>query len=289
MTAAAARTRGLRVGLALLPADDDGTLEPFYADLLAGLEEELDRQGGTIFVQIVADLAAALVAFRRWSAEGLVDAIVVSDLVEDDPREAVCAELALPAVLLGGTSAPGRWVVDYDNHGAMQTGVQFLTDLGHRRLGRVSGPLRYRHTRDRGTAFDVAVAAAGAVGVQLEGDYGALSGAARTRELLARPDRPTAIIYDNDLMALAGLHEAALQGIDVPRDLSVLAWDDTANSRTSHPPLSVVSRNVHDLGALTADVLLRALAGNVPTIERTPGARVVARASTAPAPPPSVP
>jgi DNA-binding LacI/PurR family transcriptional regulator len=276
------RGTGVRVGLALLPADDDGALEPFYADLLAGMEEELDAHGASVFVHVVPDLDAELVAYRRWAREGLVDAVVISDLVEDDPREQTCRELGLPSVLLGGEPGDGRWVVDYDNDGAMRTAVEFLAGLGHRTIGWVSGPQRYRHTQVRGAAFAEAVAAAGAAGVHREGDYGDASGAARTAELLALPEPPTAIVYDNDLMPLAGLREATRQGVRVPEDLSVLAWDDSANVRISHPPLSVVSRDVHELGALTADVLLRAVAGGPPGTTRTPGVRVVPRGSTAP-------
>lgn len=276
------RGTGVRVGLALLPADDDGALEPFYADLLAGMEEELDAHGASVFVHVVPDLDAELVAYRRWAREGLVDAVVISDLVEDDPREQTCRELGLPSVLLGGEPGDGRWVVDYDNDSAMRTAVEFLAGLGHRRIGWVSGPQRYRHTQVRGAAFGEAVAAAGATGVHREGDYGDASGAARTAELLALPEPPTAIVYDNDLMPLAGLREATRQGVRVPEDLSVLAWDDSANVRISHPPLSVVSRDVHELGALTAEVLLRAVAGGPPGTTRTPGVRVVPRGSTAP-------
>ncbi|MBW0254519.1 LacI family DNA-binding transcriptional regulator [Cellulomonas sp. PS-H5] len=279
---------GVRVGLALLPADDDGALEPFYTDLLAGMEEELDAHGASVFVHVVPDLDAELVAYRRWARDGLVDAVVISDLVADDPREQVCRDLGLPSVLLGGEPGDGRWVVDYDNDDAMRTAVAFLADLGHRRVGWVSGPERYRHTRVRAGAFHEAAAAAGIAVVHREGDYGAASGALRTAELLALPEPPTAIVYDNDLMPLAGLREAARLGVRVPQDLSVLAWDDSANVRISHPPLSVVSRDVHELGALTAEVLLRAVAGGPPATTRTPGVRVVARGSTAP-PPSGVP
>ncbi|MET0434734.1 MAG: substrate-binding domain-containing protein, partial [Cellulomonas sp.] len=264
---------GVRVGLALLPADDDGALEPFYTDLLAGMEEELDAHGASVFVHVVPDLDAELVAYRRWARDGLVDAVVISDLVADDPREQVCRDLGLPSVLLGGEPGDGRWVVDYDNDDAMRTAVAFLADLGHRRVGWVSGPERYRHTRVRAAAFHEAAAAAGIAVVRREGDYGAASGALRTAELLSLPEPPTAIVYDNDLMPLAGLREAARLGVRVPEDLSVLAWDDSANVRISHPPLSVVSRDVHELGALTAEVLLRAVAGGPPATTRTPGVR----------------
>lgn len=261
--------------------DDDGGPEPFYADLLAGMEEELDRHEGTVFLHVVPDLEGEIQAYRRWVAEGLVDAVVVSDLVDGDPRQAVCAELGLPAVNIGGDPASGGWVVDYDNAGAMRSAVEHLTGLGHRRIAWVSGPDRYRHTRARAGAFEEGVAAAGGEGIRREGDYGIGAGIALTAELLAATPRPSAIVYDNNLMAVAGLGEAQRLGLEVPRDLSILAWDDLANGRICHPPLSVVSRDVHELGVLTAGLLLRAVRGDRPAVETSPVAQIIVRASTA--------
>jgi len=272
---------GVRIGMALLPAAGNG-LEPFYADLLAGMEEELDRRQATVFLNVVPDLEAEIAAYRRWAAQDLADAVVVTDLVDADPRQAVCADLGLPAVNIGGDPDCGGWVVDYDNAGAMREAVAYLTGLGHRRIGWVSGPRRYRHTRARADAFVAAVAAAGGVGVHREGDYGAPAGAALTGEILRTVPRPTAVLYDNDLMAVAGLEEARAHGLRVPADLSILAWDDSANSRICHPPLSVVSRDVHQLGRITAEVSLRAVNGEPPTVERPPPATILARRSTAP-------
>ncbi|MCD5315230.1 LacI family DNA-binding transcriptional regulator [Kineosporia babensis] len=282
MTSAAGAGAGPRVGMALLAMDDDSGLEPFYASLLAGLEEELDRHDGTVFLHIVPDLDAEILAYRRWVAEDLVDALVVSDLVEGDPRLVVCAELGLPAIHIGGDPASGAWVVDYDNAGAMRAAVQHLTGLGHENIAWVSGPERYRHTQARAEAFTDAVNAAGGRGTRREGDYGAAAGTSLTGELLDLNPRPTAVVYDNDLMAVAGLREARRRGVQVPHDLSILAWDDSANSRICHPPLSVVSRDVHELGVITAGVLLQAVRGDVPMVQTPPCAQVVARASTAP-------
>jgi len=271
----------LRFGLALLPLDDEHGLEPFYADLLSGVEEELDRHGASVLVQIVPDLPAEIAAYRRWADAGLVAGVVVTNLVEDDPREGACAALGLPAVLLGGDPHGGGWVVDYDNAGVMRTAVEFLAGLGHRRLGRVTGPGQYRHTRLRDATYREATAALGVTGVQVVGDYGAASGTTGTALLLDAPEPPTAILYDNDLMAVAGLAEAGRRGLRVPADLSLLAWDDSALCRVAHPALSAVSHDVHELGAVTAQVLLRAARGGAPGVECTPGAAVVARESTA--------
>ncbi|GAB6898806.1 substrate-binding domain-containing protein [Kineosporia succinea] len=268
--------------MALLAMNEGGGLEPFYADLLAGLEEELDRHDGSVFLHVVPDLEAEILAYRRWRSEDLVDAVVVSDLVDNDPRQAVCAELGLPAVHIGGDPASGDWVVDYDNASAMREAVNHLTGLGHVRIAWVSGPGRYRHTQARASSFVEALAAAGGQGLRREGDYGAAAGTALTADLLDADPPPTAVVYDNDLMAVAGLREAHRRGLRVPGDLSILAWDDSANSRICHPPLSVVSRDVHELGVVTAGMLLRAVRGEAPVPEIPPVAQVVARASTAP-------
>jgi DNA-binding LacI/PurR family transcriptional regulator len=282
VTAAVTSGGVLRFALALRTRDDDQGLEPFYADLLAGMEEELDRHGATVLAQIVPDVDAEIVAYRRWVAQRLVSCVVITNLVEGDPREGVCAELGLPAVLLGGDPGTGGWVVEYDNAGVMRTAVDFLVGLGHRTLGRVTGPECYRHTRVRNAAFRAATAAQGVAGTDVVGDYGAASGREGTALLLAEDPRPTAILYDNDVMAVAGLAEVQRRGLRVPDDLSLLAWDDSALCRVAHPSLSAVSRDVHELGAVTAQLLLRAATGTAPGVELTPGAAVVARASTAP-------
>jgi DNA-binding LacI/PurR family transcriptional regulator len=118
----------------------------------------------------------------------------------------------------------------------------------------------------------------------VEGDYLTRSGADRTRELLDRDPAPTALIYDNDIMAVAGLAVAAERKIGVPQQLSLLAWDDSARCRLADPPLSVISRDVHELGQTVAQALLGTVTAEVASVVHTPKARVVARGTTAPAP-----
>lgn len=277
----------LRFGLVLTDGPGDGPLTPFYRDLLAGVEEHLDPRGAAVLMVTAEDRAAELALYRRWAADRLVDAVVVTDLTDGDDRAVVCAREGLPVVLLGGDPAWGLPVVDdYDNGGAMRIAVDHLVGWGHRRIGRVGGPARFLHTRARTAAFERAMTEAGLTGVLVEGDYGAASGAAATRELLTGVDRPTAIVYDNDVMAVAGLAVTTEMGLRVPEDVSLLAWDDSDQCRLARPALSVVSRDVHDLGAATAAALLDTAAGRVPSPGRSPQVRVVARGSTGPAPVP---
>ncbi|MFV0428738.1 MAG: LacI family DNA-binding transcriptional regulator, partial [Arachnia sp.] len=219
-------------GIVLRRAPGYRGMDVFFTNLLDGMDARLRSHDSHIELLIVTTAEQELDALARWSADGLVAAVVIADLQESDPRPALCRELGLPAVSLGTGSDGVMSGVVVDNGGAARLAVDFLVGAGHQRLARVSGPARLRHTKERDSCF--AEQAAGHAGVAcsiLEGDYTTESGYDCTERLLGLDPRPTAILYDNDAMAVAGLEAAQDAGLEVPRDLSILAWDDSALSR----------------------------------------------------------
>ena len=145
--------------------------------------------------------------------------------------------------------------------------VRYLTALGHRRIARVGGAAVLGHTGIRTAAFDEAARTLElAAAWQMATDFSGESGARATRSLLtaAPRDRPTAIVYDNDIMAIAGLAVAAEMGLRVPADVSLLAWDDSQLCRLRHPTLSAMSHDVHGFGAEVAHTLFGMIAGGGP-------------------------
>jgi len=278
--------RSPQFGVVLHRPPTERSNQPFYDSFLAGLEETLDLHGAGVFVQMASSRQEENETYPGWAREQLVDAVVIVDPVRDDPRAALCASLGIPVVVVGeGVRGAQASIVEVDNDSAMRTAVNFLVALGHRVIGRVSGPADLLHTRSRTMAFDTAAEEAGVTGWSVEGDYRAKSGVDCTRELLDRDPTPSALIYDNDVMAVAGLAVAAEREIDVPARLSLLAWDDSARCRLANPPLSVVNRDVHELGQIVAEALLGTQAMEVGSVVHTPKARVVPRGTTAPAPP----
>ncbi|MFS0706342.1 LacI family DNA-binding transcriptional regulator [Cellulomonas sp. 179-A 9B4 NHS] len=258
-------------------------LEPFFMELIAGIEETLSTDGRSLLLHVVPDHEAEIRAYRRWGDGGMVDAVVLVNLVQEDPRLAVLRELAIPTVVVGGPDRALEGVahVWIDNGQAMRDAVAYLVGLGHTTIGRVSGPATLTHTQSRTTALLEECAALGARGVVLEGDYGEESGTRATRALLGRGNAPSAIVYDNDVMAVAGLGVAHELGLSVPANVSLLAWDDSALCRLSHPPLSAMSLDVHAMGVQVADSVLNLLASGRPTSSTAPLPRLVARGSTA--------
>jgi DNA-binding LacI/PurR family transcriptional regulator len=262
-------------------------VEPFYAEFIAGLEDTLRATNGSVLVHIADNLDEEVASYRRWAASGHVSAIVVHDLTENDARTGILQGLGLPALVLGDplqASGAGVVTIEVDNFEAVTLAVQYAVELGHRRIGRVAGPAELVHTGVRTASFAEAITASGATAATVTGDYSEPSGYDGTRELLRGPQKPTMILFDNDLMAIGGLAYAREAGIRVPEDLSLLAWDDSSLCRLSNPPLSVMRRDLHWLGAAAAETVQELLAGRSPGSIPAPAPQVVARGTTAPPP-----
>ena len=272
------------VGLVLArPASTLG-VEPFMMKLISGMETTLATRSIALLLQVVPDHDAEVAAYRRWWAERRVDGIFLVNLRVDDKRVPVLEELGLPAVVIGGPghhgSLPGVWS---DDASAMAMVVEYLAALGHRRIARVAGPPGLLHTELRGRAFDqVATRLALESAVTQVTDYSAEQGAQATRRLLSAPARPTAVLYDNDVMAVAGTSVAHEMAVDVPQDLSIVAWDDSVLCEIVHPALTALKRDIVAYGAHAAERLLELLDGAPVRDLEDALPHLVARGSTAP-------
>jgi DNA-binding LacI/PurR family transcriptional regulator len=260
-------------------------LEHFFMAFISGLEAELSARHIALMLQVVHDHGEEIDAYRRWWAERRVDGVIVVDLHVDDERVPVLEQLALPAVIVGGPdglgSLAGVWI---DEAGAVSSAVDYLVALGHRRIAGVAGLPSLQHTRIRTEALHRAIARHGLPTAQvIQTDYTGEEGAQATRTLLSQSTRPTAILYDNDVMAVAAIGVAQEMGVDVPRDLSIVAWDDSPLSQLVRPALTALSRDIPAYGAHAAALLLSQLDGR--TVERMQDVapRLIPRASTAPA------
>ncbi len=268
-----------RVGLILARASRVLGEEPYYHEFVEGLERVLTPAGVSVLVKVVSDRQAESEAYERWADRGRVDGVVLVDLAPDDERVALVNRLGLPAVVLGAPStASGLPTVWTDDAGFAREAIRFLSKQGHKEIGHISGPLTFLHTLLR---REGALAEAEAQGVRLshaEGDYSYESGRAAIEELL--PADPTAIVCDNDVMALAVLDTLRERGLTVPADISVVAWDDSALCQLAVPALSAMSHDVGRIGELAADAMLDAMGGAPATVYEAPAAHIVVRDST---------
>ena len=147
----------------------------------------------------------------------------------------------------------------------------------------MAGPAHLVHGRSRRQAWHDGLAAAGLPdGPCVEADFSAESGARAMRELLALEHRPTAVMFANDLMAMAGMAVAQSSGVSVPGDISVTGFDDIELAAHLQPPLTTVNNDVVAWGRAAATRLLDLLDDEPPTPPNLPDSRMVVRASTGP-------
>ena len=220
----------------------------------------------------------------------LFGVILTPSISEDERLVKVLREFDCPYVRVASVvlDKPGTMVVTHDADGAGEA-ADYLAELGHTRIAHISGPPSFRSAHERRRGFREALSRRG-LKVQpshdREGNYTFEGGIAIARELLALDPRPTAIFCGNDEMA-AGVYKVAHElGFSIPRDLSVIGFDDSATAVQLWPPLTSVRLPVRDMGRLAADKLFgkqeKKRAGEGDVTEVIPN--LIARESTA-APP----
>lgn len=286
---AQALSRGRAGAVGLVLSRDTGAIgaDPFFPAFIAGVESVLSPRGDSLVLHVTnpEDEAAA---YHRLAADRRVDGVLLTDMRVDDPRPELVTGLGLPAVVVGDPAcAGGLCAVSLDDRPAFAAAVERLVQLGHRRIAHVAGPQEFWHSRRRQESWEQAVRAAGLTpGPVLPGGFTAEGGAAATRELM-RPgaaERPTAIVYANDLSATAGLAVAHQLGLSVPEELSVVGYDDTPLAAYTHPPLASARADALGWGAAAAGALDAVIAqGRADDVELAP-AKLQPRASMGPAP-----
>jgi DNA-binding LacI/PurR family transcriptional regulator len=259
-------------------------IESFFMQLISGIEATLSERSIGLLLQVTDDRTREMAAYRRWWAQRNVDGVIVVDLAHDDPRVELLEQLQMPAVIIGGPrglgSLPGVWS---DDRAAVVSVVEYLAALGHRHIARVAGLAHLWHTQVRTEALNEAARRLDIADVvTVHTDYTGEAGAQATRQLLARRPAPTAIIYDNDVMAVAGVSVAHEMRVAIPAQLSIVAWDDSPLCQLTHPQLSAVSRDIAAFGAHAADLLLRVVAGEAVDSFEDATPVLLPRASTAP-------
>lgn len=288
---AARALAGARVGALGLIVTRDADLigsDPFFAHFLAGVETVLAEEGYALLLQVVGIAAgeadAEERAYRRLAEDNRVDGVFLLDLRVDDPRPGLLVRLGLPSVAVGKRPGepPGVDVWPDDGVG-IDAVVEHLLALGHRRVALVGGTPGYVHAIARRAA---AIAALSARGLEpthdVGGDFTAGGGAEATSLLLAAPERPTAVIYANDLMAIGGLGAARRAGVAVPESLSIVGFDDVPLAAHLTPPLTTVRQDARAWGVTAAATLVRLLGVSERDVPSVPAPVAVFRQSTAP-------
>ncbi len=247
------------IGIVIEPLHAVFTRNPYVTAVLDGVVELLTPNGYHLKIITLRDLHARTL----WSHidDGTVDGVIMVAPLIDSPLLDYFQHVHLPCVVVGSAlpESMGFYCVDSASHAMIRRLVEYLLELGHRRIGFVKGPANQWSARQRLEAYLETMAAHG-VAVEPEwvaqGGYEHAGGFAAAEQLLQVRPRLTAIVASNDLAALGVLDACAQHGVRVPRDVSVVGFDDIALAGLAKPPLTTVRTPIHDIGLEAARALL---------------------------------
>ena len=157
-----------------------------------------------------------------------------------------------------------------DNRAAAARATQHLIELGHTRIGHLMSPSRNRAASERLLGFEEAMRQAG-LPIHPEwlfqGNHNLESGIAAAESMLELAEKPTAVFCGNDEMAIGLIHRLRLGGIECPRDLSVIGFDDIAVARYAAPPLTTMHQPRDEIGRMATSTLIDIIEGVIAEAE----------------------
>lgn len=190
-------------------------------------------------------------------------------------------EAGVPTVLITPEPHPVFATVGVDQQLGALLAVNHLLSLGHREIVHLGGPLDWYDARARAQGWRVAMEQAGLAPKHLaQGDWTSDSGYAFARRMdLAKT---TALFAANDQMALGAIHGLVDRGVSVPREMSVLGFDDVPDARHYLPPLTTVRQDFAALGATALEVLVESISGDIASRHAAVEPHLIERGSTGP-------
>lgn len=241
----------------------------YLSEFLLGALEGVRNYGGQLLVeQCDDDAESEVAAVRRLAAGGAKGLVLPPPHGESVAALAEADRLGLKVVVVAAGSfrpeAPSETLaVRIDDRAAAAAMARRLLDLGHRRIGLITGAANQSASAERLIGFQSEIdACPGAEAVIEAGDFTYRSGLEAAGRLLDRPQPPTAVFASNDDMALGAVAVAHQRGLDVPRDLTVVGFDDIPMATAVWPPLTTVRQPVARMAAEAVALLVGGAAGN---------------------------
>jgi DNA-binding LacI/PurR family transcriptional regulator len=241
---------GMRFGVADLLI---GSLHgPWAEELIRGAVDAAREAGHSIVVTTVstgAEFSDWLERAARRGTDGVLSVLYLPSAAERDRL----ARAHIPLIVVDPPTEPGSDIrsVGTTNWQGGLTATRHLAELGHHRIGAIGGPERFWSANARLDGYRTALMRSGLPvdeGLVVRGEFAVPVGRELTHRLLDRPGPPTAIVAGNDNQAFGVLQALSERGLRVPRDVSVVGFDDAVAAWTT-PPLTTIRQ---PLAAMTA-------------------------------------
>jgi LacI family transcriptional regulator len=249
--------------LALVVAD---VTNPFFISLINAVETAADARGYSLMLCNSDERFDLEQQYLRRIRARRCDGLILAPCGEPAAYEPFDPSL-LPAPTVLIDRVIESWPTDsvsLDNVSAALQATNYILDLGHRRIGAITGPRHVSTGADRHAGFMQAMVARGLTPDPQHirsGDYREDRAFSVAREILRQPDRPTAFFVANNLMLIGLMRAIAEAGLNCPSDISVVSMDDFIWVNAFRPRLTTVSQPMAEMGAEAVRLLNERLSG----------------------------
>lgn len=237
---------------------------PYYAVMIRGVEAALEEAGLHLMVSSGKARAGSERSAIEFLRQRRSDALIVqADALTDAELIELTREADVPVVIFGRRIPElDPLCVHLDNEAGGRIATEHLIAHGHRTIAHLAGPLGFPDARHRLQGYRHALERAGLPfdeRLVVEGDFREEGGRAATHRLLERAPEVGAVFVANDQMAAGAMRAARDLGRDVPRDLSLVGFDDVLLARYLSPALTTVRQPLHEMGRAAAEIAVALL------------------------------
>ena len=259
--------------------------DPFVAGVVSGIEDLAEKHGYSVFLANSNAEPEREIHVVRSFEERRVDGIIVTSSRVGVLYAPLMERMQVPVVLLNNQH-PSQFVhsVLIDNMEASLQAVRHHIGLGHRRIAYLGDRFGHQSDTERHAGYCRALEGAGIAlhpELAVHGDGKPEGGWQVMAQLLALSPRPTAVFCYNDLSALGAMRQIFASGLNVPRDISVVGFDDLYISQYLEPPLTTVRQPMRQMGRMAMETLLHIFDGPYSTHNLRVEGQLIVRESTA--------
>lgn len=263
----------------------------YFALIMSGTSEALYERDMRLVVCPTLHERAREITLLDRLMEGATDGAIILLPSESSAELCTLHERSYPFVVIDPREPLDEGIpsVSAANTSGARSATRHLMHLGHKRIAIITGIPTWAASRERLSGYSAALATRGILphpDYIRDANFNVDGGYRAAQELLDLPEPPTATFAVNDNMAIGAIQAAHDRGLEVPRDLSIVGFDDAVVARIVTPALTTVRQPLQEMGRVAVSILCRLIEGQrIEALRVELATKLVVRDSTAPPPP----
>lgn len=281
--ASSLRTERTNIVMLIIP----DITNPFWPEVARGIQDLMGREGYSVVFANNDWNGKHEVDYLDKARRNRLDGILINP-IQVTEREILAS--GIPTVIMGlRAEYPKIDMVGSDSYNATQKALEYLTRLGHQRIGLLLGQSMHSSMHSRLSSYYEFFERSGIAPNEqwvVPVSFDSSGGMVGMKQLLELDQHPTAVLASNDLIAIGALHIAAQLGYRIPEDISVMGIDDIYAASATIPPLTTIRKQKYEMGYQAAKLLLERMQGKgmeEPRVVKIP-CELIVRGSTGRAP-----